>query len=275
MARKKVDAGGGGPNWLDTYADMVTLLLTFFVLLFAMSSVDSDKWQMLAKAFAGGREITNGGPQLVIDPDESGDALDTSTPIANGETGSGGLEEVDVDEVLTFDDLYAYLASYVKKNKLSDSVSVNKGDGYTFLIFRNSIFFDGDSYTLRDDGKVILDYLCNGLVNITKDIGEIRVYGHTAQAKDSDKTEQLIWDRTLSTNRANSVLMYIQFKDILDPAKMVAEGYGQYRPLVPHDGTEETRIKNRRVELYISQSGKTSSVLDSVYSDIQAQQSQP
>ena len=51
MDRKNKKSGSGGANWMDTYGDMVTLLLCFFVLLYSMSSIDSEKWELLVKSF--------------------------------------------------------------------------------------------------------------------------------------------------------------------------------------------------------------------------------
>ena len=51
MGRRKKSSGGGGANWMDTYGDMVTLLLCFFVLLYSMSDIDKEKYEILVKAF--------------------------------------------------------------------------------------------------------------------------------------------------------------------------------------------------------------------------------
>lgn len=259
MARKKSNPGSGGPNWLDTYADMVTLLLTFFVMLFAMSTMNAEKWQKLVDAFA-----TNKQPDKVVQG--AGSFKQSSAAAANSKKED---ENKKVDEVKSFNDLYYYIKNYVKENELEDSVKVHKGDDYTFITFQNSIFFDGDSSVLRTDGKKILDFLSSGLKPIPKEIGEIRFYGHTARVGGSTTKEEQAFDRALSSDRAKNVLLYVQYKNILNPGKMVSEGYGEYRPIVPHDGTEATRKKNRRVEIYISKTGKASSVLDNVYKDIQ------
>ena len=68
--------------------------------------------------------------------------------------------------------------------------------------------------------------------------------------------------------RANNVIIHIQKKNIIEPKKMVAEGYGEHRPIVPHDGTEETRIKNRRGEIYIAKADKSNLTLDKIYEEI-------
>ncbi|MDF1494248.1 OmpA/MotB family protein [Caproiciproducens sp. CPB-2] len=275
MARKKADPGGGGPNWLDTYADMVTLLLTFFVMLFAMSTMDATKWQKLVKAFSTNKQAAATMEQAIQSDalnSDSGSYFDADASASNVSSESGQGEEAGSgdgsDQVTDFDSLYKYLNDYVHKNGLQDSVQVHKEDNYTFLTFQNSIFFNGDSSELRDDGKKILDFVCDGIKNIPDQIGEIRFYGHTARAGNSTTTTAQAFDRALSSDRAKNVLLYVQLKNIIDPAKMVSEGYGEYRPIVPHDGTEATRAKNRRVEIYISKAGKVSSVLDEVYKDI-------
>lgn len=269
MKRKKADNSGGGPSWLDTYADMVTLVLTFFVLLFSMSTMNASKWQKLVMALnenlaknppANTQQIAGGSDSL------SGSiALDASAP-----NEGLGQETQPVDKVTDFDELYSYLKQYIDKNNLQGSVGIYKGDGYTFLSFQNSIFFDGDSAALRPDGTKILDFLCDAMSGISDQIGEIRFYGHTAKVSPTDTPERQAFDRGLSDDRAKNVLLYVQAKGIIGGAKMVSEGYGEYRPIVPDDGTEATRAKNRRVEIYISKSGGAQDVLEKVYGEIGA-----
>jgi chemotaxis protein MotB len=269
VARKKAE-GGGGPNWLDTYADMVTLLLTFFVMLFAMSTMDANKWQTLVSAFASNKHATATIEQAIKSnssalSSEASFEADTAGGQGEGQSTSSALSD---GKVTDFDSLYQYMNNYVNQNGLQSSVQVHKADSYTFITFQNSIFFDGDSSVLRPEGKKILDFLCGGIKDIPNQIGEIRFYGHTAQASGSTTLSEQAFDRSLSSDRAKNVLLYVQVKNIIDPGKMISEGYGEYRPIVPHDGTEATRAKNRRVEVYISKSGKTSSVLDEIYKEI-------
>lgn len=266
--RKREESSGGGPNWLDTYADMVTLLLTFFVLLFSMSTINSSKWQKLVAALTANiaKETVTSEQQVVIDP--SSDVSSIAPSAAAKDEGLGVESQPVVDKVTNFDELYAYLKQYIDKNNLEDTVKIYKGDGYTFLSFQNSIFFDGDSSVLRPQGKVILDFLSGAMEGIPDQIGEIRFYGHTAKVTATNTPERQAFDRGLSDDRAKNVLLYVQAKGIIGGAKMVSEGYGEYRPLVPDDGTEETRAKNRRVEIYISKTGKTADVLDRVYEEI-------
>ncbi len=253
--KRKINDSSSGYNWMDTYGDMVTLLLTFFVLLYSMSTIDSNKWKVLVTALTG-RYV-----QTAQTDDKGGGIADLP---------SGAIGEVDkkVDEVIEFDDLYYYLKQYVEEQDIGSEVNLHKGDGYTFITFQNNIFFDGDSAVLRPQAKEILDFLGDAIKGITDQIGEIRAYGHTARAGNADQPNTVEGDRVLSSLRAVNVIIHLQKKNIMEPSKMVSEGYGETRPIAPHDGTEKTRIKNRRVEIYISKADKSNITLEKIYNEI-------
>ncbi len=266
MARKKPQEEGGGPNWLDTYADMVTLLLTFFVLLFSISSVDAQKWEILVRSFSG--EMDSDSQFVITDEEkEPDDGI------------NAGQEDLlpdqlvkNPEDVKQFDDLYKYLQNYIQENDLESDISLYNGDGYTFIIFRNNIFFDGDSSVLKQEGKGILDAFTGAMTNISDQVGKISCEGHTARAADQSTPNSVIADRRLSSDRAVNVLCYIQQKNVLAPEKLVSTGHGEFKPIVPHDGTEATRQKNRRVELCIYEAGKEEASLDEIYKIISAEE---
>ncbi|MCI8342642.1 MAG: flagellar motor protein MotB [Firmicutes bacterium] len=241
---KRKKAGGGGANWMDTYGDMVTLLLCFFVLLYSMSTLSVEKWEILVKSF-------------------NPDAMEVSQIVVGEE--QNNMEDpvdgtVDPPEALDdFDQLYYQLSEYIKQNSLEDQVEISKGDGFTFITFRDHVFFDGDSYILKDEGKAILDVFSNALSVAEGSIEEIQVLGHTSQASPTEANEP-ISDRFLASNRATTVLLYIQEKNIVDPAKLVSSGFGQFRPISSFE-TRESRARNRRVEILIT---KTDSVVKSL-----------
>ena len=235
--RKK--SGGGGANWMDTYGDMVTLLLCFFVLLYSMSTISEEKWKMLVVSFNPDAALTmtessgNDGPNA--DPNE----LD----------GSGiGLSQVDIDEDMA--QLYELLVTYVAQQNAQDSISVSKGDGKVFVTFNQAAFFDGDDWQLREESKPLLEMVAAMLSEVAKSIDEVRVMGHTAQG-DPNKPNNIIVDRQLSAMRAATTLAYIQQFCTVDPARLISEGYGQWRPVASND-TAEGRAQNRRVEMIIS-----------------------
>lgn len=234
---KKKKGGGGGANWMDTYGDMVTLLLCFFVMLYSMSRVDESKWAALVASFHG---MTVDEPsQVVVDG-----AL-TDTPV---EGLPSGLTQDMVDESL--EQLYLSISQSVTESGLDDMVSVTKGSGYVFVSFDDAVFFDGNSYELRDEGKVVLDDVAKPLAEASQSINEVRVLGHTAQA-DPNRQNYVDYDRFLASNRATVVTIYLQEKNVIDPARLISVGYGQWRPVFSND-TPEGQAHNRRVELVIS-----------------------
>lgn len=266
MARKKPQEDGEGPNWLDTYADMVTLLLTFFVLLFSISSVDAQKWEILVRSFSGEADSNS---QFVVNNDD----LNPGDGILDGQEDKLPASIIDnPEDIKDFDDLYKYLQNYVTENNLESDISLYDGDGYTFIIFRNNIFFDGDSAVLKPEGKEILDVFSDAMVNISDQVGKISCEGHTARAADEATPNSVIADRMLSSDRAVNVLCYIQQKNVIDPGKLVSTGHGEFKPIVPHDGTEATRQKNRRVELCIYEAGKEEASLDDIYKTISSEE---
>ena len=224
---KKKHGGGGGANWMDTYGDMVTLLLCFFVMLYSMSSVDQQKWMALVESF-------------------NPDAQAQQNP--GGAEGAGQLTQEQVNADIQA--LYQAMEQYIQQENLTSQISITAGSGYVFVSFDDTVFFDGDSYVLLDDGKRILDQVAQSIAGVSESIDEIRVLGHTAQAS-ADKPNRPEVDRFLATNRAAVVTVYLQEKNIIDPARLVSVGYGQWRP-VADNATADGRAQNRRVELLVT-----------------------
>ena len=272
--RKRKEYPSEGPSWLDTYADMVTLMLTFFVLLFALSTMNASKWEKLVKAF----QTINGKepPASAVggNPASASAALPSAPPAVSKPSSAAFSNNGPVTKVEKFDDLYPYFKQYVTKNNLQSQIGLYRGKGYTFLSLQNSICFEGDSADLEPSATKILDFICSAMAGIPDQIGEIRFYGHTAKISPTDTLQKQAFDRQLSDQRAINVLLYVQQKGVIKGNKMVSEGFGEYRPIVTDDGTEATRAENRRVEIYIARAGGASDELSEVYSQINAQKQQ-
>ncbi len=246
---KKKSSGGGGANWMDTYGDMVTLLLCFFVLLYSISSLDAEKWMIVVRSFNKDAIVKS---EVPVGPDGSGDT-----------SGGGGMPALtEVEQDLT--ELYEFLASYAAANQEAGDIVVSKGDGYVFISFSDAVFFDGDSTLLREDGKQMLDGIMPALNECAPSIDQLKVLGHTAQA--GNTPNKAAGDRRIAGGRAAAVAAYIQDGTIdnLDPARIVDEGHGQWLNVAPHDGTEENKVKNRRVELMITGLDLESELGDSI-----------
>ena len=228
---------------MDTYGDMVTLLLCFFVLLYSISTIEQDKWMIFVKSF---------------NRDAVEDISEPQGPVGSADsTGGSGMPVPDdnneVDEAL--DQLYDFLVEYQKSSAAAaESMSVSKGDNFVFISFDDAVFFDGNSSYLRPDGKAVLDTIIPALAQAGPMIDELTVLGHTAQQYADRPNPSVSGDRHLASDRATEVVIYIQesiSREILYPGRIVVKSFGQWRNIAPND-TGENRAKNRRVELVIS-----------------------
>lgn len=214
--------------WLNTYADMITLILIFFVLLFSMSTIDAAKYKQLVEIF---------NPAAVYE---------TTGTATESDGATSPNEDITVEEIVDLEDLYQYLSQYTKENGLDDAVSIEKNESSVAIKFMSSIFFEPDSARIKAGGQQILIDIGKAFKAVEPTVKSIRIDGHTAQA------DSPIDDRDLSSSRANEVLRFLQNGYISDPSKLLSVGFGQYRPIAPND-TEENRAKNRRVEILISE----------------------
>lgn len=238
---KKKKSSGGGANWMDTYGDMVTLLLCFFVLLYSMSTISEENWKALVMSF-------NPDAALELHATPGGDG-----PSADGD-GSGimpsgdGVTQEDVDQQMAM--LFESMQEFITESGSESTISVTEGDGKVFISFNQSVFFDGDSATLRKEAYPVLQSVSEMLSEAANAIDEVRVLGHTAQASAS-RPNSVHVDRTLSSDRATNVIIYVQEHSSVEPARLISEGIGQWRPIASND-TAEGRAKNRRVEMIVS-----------------------
>lgn len=222
-------------DWLNTYADMVTLLLTFFVMLYASSSIDDQKWQLIYQAFQSRGKFLN---EYIRSPDpvaEDGEGVTDDNPNTNG--GEGELPQ-------SFDRLYVFLAEYVEDNDLSDQIAVEQGAAHITIRFDDDIFFEPNSYVLKEEGRKVLNGMGLGLKAAESFIRTCSVTGHTAAAISAAN------DWSLSSERACSVVNFMEYRTFLPSGKFRTRGYGCTEPIADNS-TSEGRAKNRRVEIML------------------------
>lgn len=222
-------------DWLNTYADMVTLLLTFFVMLYASSSIDDQKWQYIYQAFQSRGKYLN---EYIDNPHhttDEGNYVHDETP--EGTAGDGELPQ-------SFDQLYVYLSEFVENESLADQVSVSKDSSHIFMRFNSNVFFEGNSAVLKPEGQELLSSIMPGFKAVRSSIKYITVSGHTAYGI-SDVND---WE--LSSDRAVSVVKFMEFKGALESEQFRTKGVGPHEP-VADNNTDEGRQQNRRVELVI------------------------
>lgn len=277
--KKRNKAPEEGSSWMDTYGDMVTLLLCFFVLLYSISSVDQVKWENLVKSLNpdAAKEVS----QLVTTENQPGDddvpgstdlpkdtkreAIyedDLNDPKEN--TGRSPEEQQALDE--QFDSLYEKLQELKELADDATEVEIAKGEGYTFITFRDKVFFDGDDWVMREDGKKMIDAFAKIIKPCAKSIEQIQIIGHTSQGR-PDKKNNINTDRELSAMRSAVVTAYLQKKKVIAGDRLYSSAFGQHRPIASFD-TPEDRAKNRRVELLITKTGNIENQLDKYYKQV-------
>ncbi|MDD4583844.1 MAG: flagellar motor protein MotB [Eubacteriales bacterium] len=252
MKRRKKKSSINKNGWLATYADMVTLILVFFILLYSMSTIDREKYEMLVRAFT----MDSNSIDQMLDEQKDNEQKDIEI---NKDIETD--QKLSVTELSDLEDLYKYLSEYVKENNLQDSVQVAKGDNLVYVRFTSSLFFEPDKAILKVGGRDILTYVGRALNAVEPNIKYIRIDGHTAESAPGTST---VNDRDLSTQRANEVLKFLENRFIKEPAKLYAVGYGRYRPVAPND-SEINRAKNRRVEILVSDIDSMQETLDEIY----------
>ena len=141
MARKKKKPDDINTNaWMDTYADTITLLLTFFILLYSFSSTDNEKLKLIAAALKG--EITGIPMKLEDTPDISNEDIEQ------------GIGEKSPYEVLV-----EQVQDIIDKNGLTDSVKIREEDAGVVLQLSESILFDLGKADLKPESTKILDII--------------------------------------------------------------------------------------------------------------------
>ena len=243
---KKRGGGDEGGSWMDTYGDLVTLLMTFFVLLYSMSRMESAKWDVFVRSiFPNGRPGDKSAEQIII----NGQATNKDEPA--GEIGDSGAPEntVEADNV---NELYLQIAQALNAAGI-DGVEVSRGQDYTFVVFKDKAFFAGDSSVITPQGQETLSIFCDTIAPDANKLSQVNIMGHTAQA-DPERANNPRNDRILSVMRAAEVCLFIQGRGIISPEKLVSIGYGQFHPIADN-ATAEGRAKNRRVEILLIDEG--------------------
>lgn len=253
--RKKPEppAEEGSPAWMNTYGDMVTLLLTFFVLLFSFSTVDAQKWEEIVSSLSGTPFVAI----QALDPgDVKADAeplIETSwdlpepTPSPTPEP-SDALNPAQIAEIKEqFDELYDKIKFHIEMNGLQDKLNVQMLDNAILMTMNESALFDSGSAVLKQEARGILPAICEILNQYDALIRKIRIEGHTDTVPIQNSQYKDNWE--LSSARSLSVLYFLLAQD-MEPEKMYPTFLGEYHPIDDND-TEPGKARNRRVDFVV------------------------
>lgn len=241
---KKRREEGGGQEWLNTYADMITLVLTFFVLLYSISNVNISKLEALATAMQRKLGIEATTELKDVPPDTKYPTIDEGGAGAGqGAEADSGTNSGAAASSRSMTAMAKDIQTYFDTDHVDATVSSSKNAVY--IRFKNNLLFDPDRAELQDSSKSMLEALGVMIKDRQDEIKAIYINGHTAKAASSP-----VNDRLLSSQRADNVAIYLEEKVGLDPKKLICCGYGKYYPISENE-TKEGREQNRRVDMII------------------------
>ena len=262
MSKKNRPTDSGG-SWMDTYGDMVTLLLTFFIMLYSMSNLDAQKWTIFVKSIP---SIQNQGSENITINSQMSDTpeVDSKGQEIGQEIAQEALQAEDVNE------LYLTIAESLNQAGVKEA-TVIRGDDYTYVSFANNVFFGADSSVLTREGQAVLNTFAKAIAPAAGGIEQVNIMSHTAKVTDnSENNPQTVRkDRILSAMRSAEVCIYLQKQNVIKPEKLVDISYGEYRPIADNS-TEEGRIKNRRIEFLLLDNQAKERDLDEYYKDFKS-----
>jgi len=236
LRRKPPPEKEGGSSWMDTYGDMVTLLLTFFVLLFSFSNVDAEKWKALVDAFTGSPvEVTS-----TLDT-----AQESEVSVVND---AGTKQRVEERTKEQFKELYEKIKKHIEENGLSTKLSVEMKDGEILMRLSDSILFASGSARLVESAVPLMHHIGGLLKEAQDSIGIVRIEGHTDNRPISNSLYADNWQ--LSSARAYTVLCFLKDNEMVNQDKLSYTAYGEQHPIASNK-TEEGKAKNRRVDFVI------------------------
>ncbi|WP_077621241.1 flagellar motor protein MotS [Sediminibacillus massiliensis] len=238
-SRTKKRTNKGTPKWMVTYADMVTLVLVFFILLFSMSQIDVVKFEALAESFRS---------SMIFDSYPSPVPLeDPAEKESHQEKEAGELEEeqplTEADDTLS--ELLTEIRLFLDEHNLNNDITADRTAEGVVLTLQENVLFESAEAEIIDDGKPFLDKVETLLHNFSN---PVRVEGHTDSVPISTYRFPSNWE--LAGARASSVIRYLIENGDLEDDRFIAVGYGDTRPVADND-TSENRRKNRRVEIII------------------------
>jgi chemotaxis protein MotB len=262
MARKRQeDPPKGSPAWMNTFSDLMNLLLCFFVLLFSMSTVDADKYEQVLASLNSSFSIFNGGGSAIGDGQLISSGVSQLNQLSNYVSDMGyEAEEEDSDDADPMkyiekqrkelsEEMYDEITELTEKYNIDNKVDV-KIDGqnhYIKLSIGGSVLFDSGVADIKEQALPIL----NKVGDILKEYSDclIKIEGHTDNVPISSNIK-FADNMDLSAARAISVWNYLTEKKGLDPSSLEASGRSEYDPIASNS-TPEGRAKNRRVEIKI------------------------
>ncbi|MCP4633253.1 MAG: OmpA family protein [candidate division Zixibacteria bacterium] len=220
--KKQIDEGENLERWLLTYADLITLLLAFFIVLYSMSRIDAAKFNTMSEAL--------------------NDALHGSDNVLTNEASlrQGGPLKIDDLKIIK-----RKIGSFIENKNLQTDIETVLNSRGLIIHLTESAFFEQGQADIKAEAKYILKTLSDILVEIPNDM---RIEGHTDDVPIHTSQFPSNWE--LSTARATNVLRFFIEECKITPDRISALGFGEYRPRASNS-TPNDRKRNRRTDIVI------------------------
>lgn len=241
-------------RWMVTYADMLTLLLVLFIVLYAISQVNTSKFSelksSLASAFKNGQPSVLSGGSGIVSGDSAGQQVNPNLPVFSTQPSKSSATAQDRQaaqrEVDEFKAIEAAIKSSLHKHGLDGNAEFSIDErGLVVTVVTNELVFSGNSAVLEREGTVILGAVLPPLRPITN---QIQVDGHTNQQNVSTAPYPSGWE--LSSARASSVVRYLVTHGPIAASRLSAAGFSDQRPLLPASDPRSI-TRNRRVDIVV------------------------
>ena len=222
----KDDHSSGQERWIVSYADFMTLLMAFFVVMYSISSVSEKKYKVLSDTLSGAFNHSDNSEVLIV--------------------GEGKVEVDIVESIPNITHLISQQLDERFQSLVNDKlVSVNQNEKWLQIELQSTILFDIGGAVLNKSAEKIIGEISSIM---SKYLNVIRVEGFTDNTPIKNSLYTSNWE--LSTARATAVVRLMESQGV-DPRRLAAVGYGEHQP-VASNSTIEGRSKNRRIVLMIS-----------------------
>lgn len=224
-------------SWLIPYADLLTLLLALFIVLFASSTVDVQKLQQLSVVF---NEIFDGGSGVMENPSPAPE------PIPKAPNESDQDSSAFIEDQKSLEEIQNRVDEYIAVNELESQLATELTEEGLLLTIRDSVLFDPGSANIKSEYSQIAEEIAT-LLEFDPP-RSIIVTGHTDNIPMNTAEFASNWE--LSVMRAVNFLKMVVENPGLNPLLFSAKGYGEFKPIASND-TADGRAQNRRVEVLI------------------------
>lgn len=217
-------------NWMTTFSDMMTLLMTFFVLLYSMSTIDAQKFQAAVNSLRENMGILSGGRTVSEQPMVESGSLGSEITPSPHENLTVARKEIQ---------------QYIQEKNIQDRVNMEMTQRGLVVRFTGQILFEVGEANIRDEGREVLDKVATVLKERPNNV---MIEGHTDDLPINTEEFPTNWE--LSTARATEVIKYFIEDPGINPERLSAAGYSKYRPIKPNNSPKNRAI-NRRIEVVI------------------------